>query len=258
MAYQAVKAMNYLHINGICHGESGDDLPLSSPRYLTYAVDLFRLGGEYLTDQICVVDFGEAFRVSAPPIFSCIPESYISPELLLQMLQDEKNHYGADDEDDDEENDGDDTTSDDPEEGRVTIGPACDLWALGCTLYAIRQQMALFYMIDDPDELVAEMVRFFGKLPPQWWDTWDRRAEYFDDQGKWVRHGGNETYSLEFILSRPRTIVRKPGHESQRTILMTPEAEQKLMADLLYKLLQYEPEKRISATDVLAHEWFRM
>lgn len=274
--------------------ESGDDLPVSSPRYLTPAVDLSRLGAEYLTDQICVIDFGESFRISDPPEVSCIPETYLSPEVLLQLLRDEKNGYGDDDVDeymdddngydhDNNDNDGeedtrknkndegededdnrddnmdngmddDDTEKDDKKEERVAIGPACDLWALGCTLFEIRQQIALFHMIYDPDELVAEMVRFFGQLPPPWWDTWERRAEYFDEQGKWI--GGNQDRSLKWLLSQSRTYKQETS-DIQWVSMTTPEAEQKLMADLLYKLLQYDPEKRISAKGAVAHEWFK-
>ncbi|KIH91881.1 hypothetical protein SPBR_01627 [Sporothrix brasiliensis 5110] len=317
MAYQAVKAINFLHTNGICHGdfrpanilvklnsldymseeellsrfgepklvnvvtESGDDLPVSSPRYLTPAIDLSRLGDDYLTDQICVIDFGESFRISNPPDVSCIPEMYLSPEVLLQLLRDEKNGYGDDDigdynvynyDNDDDNNEEDtrknnkkdedvDNNMDNPKEERVAIGPACDLWALGCTLFEIRQQTALFHMIHDPDDLVAEMVRYFGKLPAQWWDAWERRAEYFDEQGTWIRE--NEDRSLEWLLGQSSDTVQSPTFQQDSsyirwTSMTTPQAEQKLMADLLYKLFQYDPDKRISAEGAVTHEWFKM
>jgi serine/threonine-protein kinase SRPK3 len=142
----------------------------------------------------------------------------------------------------------------------VATGPACDLWALWCMLFEIRRHTALFNMIHDPDDLVAEMVRFFGKLP-QWWDTCERRAEYFDEQGTWT--GDNEDRSLELLLSQSRGNVQsrtlKQNTSYMRwTSTTTPEAEQKLMVDLLHKLLQYDPEKRISAKGAAAHEWFKM
>lgn len=63
--------------------ESGEDLPTSSPQYLTLPADISRLGDEYLTDQICVVDFGESFPISSPPADLGIPENYLPPEVLL-------------------------------------------------------------------------------------------------------------------------------------------------------------------------------
>lgn len=50
-------------------------------------------------------------------------------------------------------------------EEKDAIGLACDLRALGCMPFELRQQVLLFYMIFDKDELLAEMVRFLGKLP---------------------------------------------------------------------------------------------
>lgn len=52
-----------------------------------------------------------------------------------------------------------------------------------------------------------------------------------------------------------------PGADSKQEAqksLVIPKAEQELMADLLYKVFRYEPEKRLSAEEVLAHEWFKM
>lgn len=208
--------------------ESGEDLPESSPSYLVIPADTSRLPDEYLTDKICVVDFGESFPVSSPPADLGIPENYLPPEVLL-----------------DQEN---------------AVSQACDVWALGCTLFEIRQQLALFYMIFDREELLAEIVRFFGKPPKEWWDKWETRGEFFDEKGTWIQCGDDEEWSLEATLSKP-TETFLPGadnkQEAQKS-LITPKAEQELMADLLYKLFRYEPENRLPAEEVLAHQWFKI
>lgn len=183
----------------------------------------------YLTDQICIIDFGECFPTSSPPEDLGIPENYLPPEVLLEQ-----------------EN---------------AIGPSCDLWAPGCTPFEIREQIPLFYMIYSQDELLAEMVRFFGKLPQGWWDKREARSIYFDDEGKWIRKGhGDEIWSLEVVLSKPQEMVQlgKDDDEDTPRSLVTPKEEQELMADLLYKLFRYEPERRPSAEEVLAHGSFKM
>ncbi|KAI0535155.1 kinase-like protein [Xylaria digitata] len=266
MAYQSTVALNFLHKHGFCHGdfrpsnilvklanlnrlpedelvfllgkprkayvrtESGEDLLALLPRYLTIPADTSQLGEEYLTDEICVIDFGESFPISSPPPDLGTPENYLPPEVLLGGHEN-------------------------------VIGPACDLWALGCTLFEIRAQLPLFYMIFDQDELLAEMVRFFGKPPQTWWDRWEAREDFFDYEGTWLQDGDEkEEWSLEVALSKPLEVVRMGrGHNSAapKTSVMS-KVEQGLLADLLYKLFRYEPEKRLSVEEVLAHEWFGM
>ena len=209
--------------------ESGEDLPASSPKYLVLPADMSHLGNKYLTDQICVIDFGESFPILSPPKELGIPENYLPPELLLE------------------------------DEG--TISPACDLWALGCTLFEIRQQIPLFYMIFGRDELLAEIVRFFGKLPKTSWAQWEARGDFFDSQGRWIREGdAGEEWTFEGVLSKPVEIVHLDRNDGKNTkrVLDTSEVEQRLMADLLYKLFCYQPGERAGAHEVLEHEWFKM
>ncbi|RMZ77755.1 hypothetical protein DV737_g4221, partial [Chaetothyriales sp. CBS 132003] len=129
--------------------KSGEGLPASSPQYLTVPANMSRLGNAYLTDQICVIDFGESFPFSSPPADLGTPQHYLWPEVLLGQEH--------------------------------AIGLGCDLCALGCTLFEIWEQILLFYMIPDKDELLAEMVRFFGIPPQMWWDKWEARKNFFDD-----------------------------------------------------------------------------
>ncbi|KAF4987266.1 hypothetical protein FGRMN_10468 [Fusarium graminum] len=239
-AYQTTQALEFLHKNQICHGdfrpanillklakldhlsedqlfsqigqpiriqvksESEEGLPASSPKYLVQPADIAGLGNEFLTEEICIIDFGESYRFSSPPEDLGIPENYLPPEVLLELPG--------------------------------SVGPACDLWALGCTLFEIREQLPLFYMIYDNDELVAEMVRFFGKLPDNWWTTWEARVEYFDSEGKWLRE--EEEWSLEVALGKPIEVFDAGDKYDEGPIksLRTPEDEQKLMADLLYQV----------------------
>lgn len=210
--------------------KSGEDLPVFSPQYLTIPADTSRLGNKYFTHQICVIDFGESFPISSPPADLGIPENYLPPEVLL--CQDN------------------------------SIGLASDLWALGCTLFEIREQLPLFYMIYDQDELLAEMVRFFGKPPQALWDQWEMRKDFFTDEGIWLRDEDDdeEKWSLEVALSKPIEVVQ-PGRdqdEATQKALTTSKAEQELMADLLYSLFRYDAEKRPSAEEVLMHAWFKM
>lgn len=205
--------------------QSGEDPPLSAPKYLVASADLLRLGAEYLMEQICIIDFGESFQSSSPPTNIGIPEDYLAPEVII--------------------------------EGGASIGLACDLWALGCTLFEIRRQKPLFYMINDRDELLAEMVGFFGKLPEKWWEKWEARADFFDKNGKRIGFGGEyEVYTLDMALNHAIEVF-EIGSKDKKVLAM-PEEEQRLLKDLLTKLLTYTPGNRLSAIEVVQDDWFKM
>ena len=87
----------------------------NAPDYLVYPIDFNKIDSKYITDEACLVDFGESFEIASPPEHVGIPQPYCSPELIL--------------------------------DGVVGIG--CDLWALGCTLFGIRTGRKLFDLFDE-------------------------------------------------------------------------------------------------------------
>ncbi|KAH8589164.1 kinase-like domain-containing protein [Bisporella sp. PMI_857] len=262
MCLQTAQALRFLHHNRLCHGdfrpanilvklanleslneekflslleqpklsdvltESGEEPNISTPKYLVASTDLSCLGAEYLTEQICVIDFGESFSFSSPSTHLGIPENYLPPEYLM--------------------------------EDRTSIGPACDLWALGCTLFEIRRQMALFYMLSGKDDLLAEMVDFFGKLPEPWWIEWEARTEFFEEDGKRIIVEGSEgeLNTLRNALNHKIEAFQRGGKDKK--VLAMPEDEQNLCEDLLMKLFSYKPGNRLSAEEVVQHDWFKM
>ena len=93
----------------------------TAPRYLVYPVDWDRVAlakPGFIAEEACLIDFGEAYETSKPTPDLGIPQVYCPPEY--------------------------------PIEGNV--GFACDIWALGCTLFEIRTGRKLFDAFDDePD-----------------------------------------------------------------------------------------------------------
>jgi serine/threonine-protein kinase SRPK3 len=118
--------------------------------------------------------------------------------------------------------------------------------------------MPLFYLINDRDELLAEMVEFFGKLPEHWWEKWEARADFFDENGKRIGVEGEdeEVHTLEAALSNKLEVFQMGGENKK--VLAVPEEEQRLCKDLLTNLFTYAPENRLSAEEVVQHAWFKI
>lgn len=109
----------------------------TAPKYLVYPIEFQKVDPRYVTDQVSIIDLGESFEASNPPIKIGTPLRYCPPELLL---------------------DG------------TTASKASDIWALACTLFQIRTGQKLFDSFDnDVDEYLYFIVLMLGKLPEPWW-----------------------------------------------------------------------------------------
>ena len=211
-----------------------------------YPIDWLNVDLKYISPNPCIIDFGESFEASHPPKDLGIPGPYRAPELML----DHKTGYGS------------------------------DLCALGCTIFETRTGRKLFDAFDDEDDVyLDEMVRVLGVMPEPWWSTtWHFRKQVFedhaDDSGKaiLIRSHEKEEPRRDNVTVHPsvaegsRSLLDKlapgvwyldsdvPYAECHREII---QREKELLADLLGSLLKFDPEGRLSAEEVLKHEWLR-
>lgn len=220
-----------------------------APRYLVYPVDWDSIDSQFVSDQPYVIDFGESFEASDPPNDLGIPGPYCSPEFLLDKV----------------------------------IGIGCDLWALGCTLFEIRTGRKLFNPFDDDqDQYLDSMVQILGRLPEPWWSTtWEIRKKWYEDeadsQGRAVstpmpiqetRVNREEQYTVDVhpaFIEGARSLQERlaPGlwyirDKASDIHWEISKEEISIFADLLSKLLQFDPKCRLTAKAVQDHEWFRM
>lgn len=227
---------------GEAHGLS------TAPRYAVYPVDWAKVDTVYFINEPQINDLGEAFRIECPPDYVGIPPPYRSPELFLEKNYTSSTAFGS------------------------------DLWALGCTIFEIRTGRQLFNCFDDDDdEYLIAMTRILGKMPEPWWSTtWEARKRIYKDEADSL---GRVVSVRAHLMENqpPRTSTVHPsvaqGARSLREKLAAgvwyidmsrdthrdmPEREQELFADLLGLLLRWRPEERVSAEEVLKHEWFNM
>ena len=143
------------------------------------------------------------------------------------------------------------------------------MWALGCAIFEIRAGSPLFESFFGSDlQILLQTVRTLGRLPDPWWDSFERRAMWFEEDGEPKRaEGSNDTGVALTYKTSIREQLGYIGLEDEETPMgdgpmMEPfasrprEEELDLLGDLLEKMIKYRPEERITMGEVIAHPWF--
>ncbi|KAI0444096.1 kinase-like protein [Xylaria telfairii] len=294
VCYQLTKGLDYLHSHGICHGdfrpenilmqlkgnglddlvpedlferlhypskeeiltlEEGERGP-HAPKWVVDPLWWSELK-EYVSDDVAIVDFGEAFEKSQPPKSLGIPRSYAAPEVT----------YGA-----------------------MQLGMGCDIWSLAYTILKTRTGMSLhpsFY------SSLSRMERFAGPIPAPYRRTAAEKlyeeemrgagkkgemekssssSEMLEADGKTLKSLTRETSGescvreLELELGIElweRELVSDEEKEEGNTRkyksvhCRLPQDEVASLADLLSKMFMYQPGQRIKAGIALKHPWFK-
>lgn len=165
------------------------------------------------------------------------------------------------------------------------VGVGSDIWALGCTLFEIRTGRRLFDTFDDnKDEYLCKMVMMLGKLPEPWWSTtWEARKLFFEDNVD----GDGCVVEIRRELLQPDTGDEEVRFQASVVQVEVPEPrsikdaiipglfyenrygpggvrhdisqeETDLFSDLLMKIFRYNPEERLTASQVVDHAWFKL
>ncbi|KAH6903328.1 kinase-like domain-containing protein [Coprinopsis sp. MPI-PUGE-AT-0042] len=127
------------------------------------------------------------------------------------------------------------------------VSPASDIWALGNSMHQIMDgggtegRSAIEGESEcSMDEILCRMVHAFGsKLPDRWWNAWEKRTEYFDDQGQWVVDPG---------MFRPRQLLL--GRGMYRPSFF-PGGTKEAFVEVLRRIFVYEPVERLTAAELV-------
>ncbi|KAI0547612.1 kinase-like domain-containing protein [Xylaria curta] len=298
VCYQLTKGLSFLHSHGICHGDfrpenilmqlKGNGLDDLEPEQLFDLLhypdkdEVFTLEDEhsphapkwvvdplwwselkkYVSDDIAIVDFGEAFEESQPPESLGIPKVYAAPEVI----------YGG-----------------------MPLGTRSDLWSLAYTIMGTRTGLPLQPMVCGP---LIRMERFAGPIPAPYRHAAAEQL-HREDIKRFQQFVGeddsieNAEPSSNLLQSDSRNLKKLTWETTDATCLQALEDELSkelhedspapdtgnegededeewevvhyrlskdevvLLADLLSKLFKYQPSQRISASDALQHSWFK-
>ena len=239
---------------------SGKEVPRSVPRYVVASASFHNVGPERLEAEIRLMDFGIAFFADDPPIVLGTPPSFAAPEIWFERA----------------------------------ASWSTDTWAMGCCLYTIRSNAMLFEITwgGTPVECIGGIVEVLG-APPKKWDCLYFNEEGLPASREkicegevappWIMEG--EVQSPQVPLSEIAANVADEYHgppriednipreklphelemEERGCYITWPEAkpnvvisteEAELFADLLGKVIRWEPSARTPAEELLRHPWF--
>ncbi|KAJ9314293.1 hypothetical protein DTO271D3_5522 [Paecilomyces variotii] len=254
---QLVLAVDYIHSKGVVHGDlhvgnvllrlptdfdqlsieqlyerygppvsepvvrlDGQPLQPNVPSSVVLPVWLGKASEEFTSSEsrVLLSDFGEAYRPSTEHRYSShAPLSFMPPEARFE-----------------------------PELG---LSFPADIWTLACSIWVILGQRPLFEdILATPDDITAEQVDTLGQLPLRWQKNWEARHEYFDESGK--PNQGRQVRSWDERFEKHIQLPR------QKATIPAFDAEEKAaVMNMLRSMLSFEPEKRLTAHDVLKCEW---
>ncbi|KAH7309688.1 serine protein kinase [Stachybotrys elegans] len=257
---QSLKALEFLHSQGIAHGDfqPGNILfalpningmhvdtlkqqEILSPRphhqrvkRLDGKVDKWAPGYLHMAQPLAsLTPFNEGFRVKLsdmsgayfindPPMKIVVPIGLRAPELILTG----------------------------------SVNPALDIWSFGCLIFELITGRPLFCAFDpdnEDDDHIISLISAIGPLPDSLFKHWGNCSLYYTPDGKLFNCelGGVVDGEEPLLLEEPPL---EELFDQTDPDLSTEEANE--VKALIKRILQYDPAKRPTATELLIDPWF--
>lgn len=126
---------------------------------------------------------------------------------------------------------------------------AADIWTLGVNLYEVLGDRPRFETFAwDRDDIVAEMINTLGQPPVRWWNSWDKRFEFFEEDGSWVADFRRISTPVLRRL-RERLLDMGRGETEQTCEWDVAGGELDALEDLLRAMMAFEPAERLQWTN---------
>ena len=130
----------------------------------------------------------------------------------------------------------------------INYNETIDIWSLACIVFELATGDYLFDPHNGPnysknDEHLAKIIQIAGKMPKMFVSRGLYSNKYFNKFGKLKRIKKIEKINLNDILINNYKFK---------------ENEAKALTDFIMPMLEYYPEKRVSARQMLRHPWLKM
>ena len=130
----------------------------------------------------------------------------------------------------------------------INYNETSDIWSLACIIYELITGEFLFNPISGEnfgknDSHLAKFMEVCGKMPRNFVERGEFWKKYFDKNGKLKRID-----NINYINLKNNLVLNHHLKENEAQALW----------DFLKPMLEYFPEKRISARELLRHPWLKM
>lgn len=99
------------------------------------------------------------------------------------------------------------------------------------------------------DEMVSQHIDVLGPMPTSWWERWEGRGEFFDQDARPTE--GREIWpALEQAFERG---VQDYRRRLQKGVF--GEEETRAILNLIRQMLAFQPKERPTIEEVLESEW---
>ncbi|KAL9039061.1 MAG: hypothetical protein Q9180_002755 [Flavoplaca navasiana] len=133
---------------------------------------------------------------------------------------------------------------------RNSLGFPVDIWTLACSIYEIMGDGPLLEgFLSDKDDMIAEMISCVGPLPQDWWNVWEARGDFFEEDGSW------RTEMARCRDSKSRPLSQRIQDMGRETDPEFSTDEAKTLERMLGSMLKFKPEERASAEEIAGSEW---
>ena len=130
----------------------------------------------------------------------------------------------------------------------INYNETADIWSLACIVFELATGDYLFSprkgeTYSKNDDHIAKFIRMLGKMPKNFALSGDYSYKYFNRKGEMRRIHNIPKIPLKMVLMMKYHFKEK---------------EAQALSDFLMPMLEYLPEKRASARELLNHPWLKM